>query len=147
MFISHSNKDWNLVQQLQQWLRSIGFNPILAKTTFEPKYVHEKVKRQIDSADVVIVVWTRNAKESAFVNQEIGYAFQNKPIIIIIKAENIPLSGFAYDLDVIDLVADDYSLEVGKLRKYLPHLIGRETCMLFLVVLQWWLRLVWESYY
>lgn len=131
VFISHANKDWNRVERFGSWLYGIGIKPLLAILEYDAQYVEYKVRSLIDQSDLVIVFWTENAKDSEFVNQEIGYAHGKKPIVII-RDRGISMSGFIYGMDTIDLGAGNPEQEVIKLKDYLEGMKAQRDVLDFL---------------
>lgn len=50
----------------------------------------EKIKSMILRSDLIIVLWTKNAYSSAFLNQELGFAeAHNKLIVPIVETGNL----------------------------------------------------------
>jgi hypothetical protein len=121
VFISHANhsEDLPLVERITNWLKLIKVTPILAKDAYEPNYVTEKIGGMIDQSESVLVIYTSNAQQSGFVQQEIGYAHRAGKRLIILKSPEAKLTGFSYGYDTIDLGAEDLSSEFDKLERTL----------------------------
>jgi hypothetical protein len=117
VFISHANdtRDLDYVNQLEEWLRFIRVEPLLAKDVYAPTFVKEKVEKMIEAADSIIVVYTQAAEDSGFVQQEMAYSHSRGKPMFILKAPEAELTGFTYGYDVIDLGADDINKEFEKL--------------------------------
>jgi hypothetical protein len=84
VFLSYPREDLWLAYKIQKILSEVGIYMYLAELSPEPGVtLWEKIKGMIQRSDIIIVLWTKNAKSSAFVNQELGYAegLNNKLII------------------------------------------------------------------
>lgn len=83
VFLSYPREDLWLAFRVQKILSEVGIYVYLAELFPEPGVtLWEKIKQMIQRSDVVIVLWTKSAKNSAFVNQEIGYAEGLNKLII-----------------------------------------------------------------
>jgi hypothetical protein len=74
----------------------------------------------INSVDAVIVFWTTNSSKSGFVNQEIGFAVDRKPIIVL-KDPDVSLTGYVYGYDIIDMEPETGREQAEKLRASLQQ--------------------------
>lgn len=110
VFLSYPREDLRLAYKIQKILGEVGIYVYLAELFPEPWVaLWEKIKGMIQRSDLVIVLWTKNAQNSAFVNQEIGYAdSQNKMIIPLVERET-----------------NAEGLLAG--REYIPYEKGRDT--------------------
>lgn len=122
VFISHSNNslDRDRVGSLERWLLNIGIMPLVARRAFQPQQVVAKVQSMIDEADAVIVFLTKSAAASGFVNQEIGYSHNKKPIVML-RDLGVSMTGFVYGMDAIELRLKGLPEEVERLRSWLPE--------------------------
>jgi TATA-box binding protein (TBP) (component of TFIID and TFIIIB) len=120
VFISHSNaeRDWELIQNLETWLYYMEIEPLLARRIYKPELVSLKIQSMINQADVMIALWTENSAKSGFVNQEIGYARDKIPIIVL-KVSDASLTGLVYGIDTIDIGGENAKEELEKLRIWL----------------------------
>ena len=74
VFISHSTKDFQLVEGLVKFLKNYGIEAYIAERDYQiGRSVSQKIMQNIDTSDYFLVVYTKNGKDSAFVHQEIGY--------------------------------------------------------------------------
>ncbi len=74
VFISHSTKDFHLVETLLKYLEDYGIEVYLAERDYQPgTQLSQKIMRNIDLCDYFLVVYTINGDESVYVQQEIGY--------------------------------------------------------------------------
>ncbi|MEO0020254.1 MAG: toll/interleukin-1 receptor domain-containing protein [candidate division WOR-3 bacterium] len=87
VFISHSTRDRGIVISLANLLKDFGVEVIVAEWYLTPgARIDKKVFTQIRNSDCVVALLTRNGIRSNWVNQEIGYSFQeNKPIIPLVE--------------------------------------------------------------
>jgi len=88
VFISHtfSDNDKELATKLQGILATKGIDGYLAEEKKEyDLLIRDKIKTEIEKSDHMIAVVTNKARESASVNQELGYALREgiKPIIML----------------------------------------------------------------
>lgn len=58
-----------------------------------------KVQTDIENADIILVIWTKASKNSAWVNQEIGYAFARKKLILPVVEKGLELPAFLSGLE------------------------------------------------
>lgn len=89
VFISHSARDQGLVIALGRLLAKYGAKVFVAEWFLAPgEPLDKKVFKQIESADCVVVLLTRNGMRSNWVQQEIGYALNmksKKPLIPLVE--------------------------------------------------------------
>ncbi|MEM3827955.1 MAG: toll/interleukin-1 receptor domain-containing protein [Conexivisphaerales archaeon] len=101
VFLSYPREDLWLAYKVQKILSEVGIFVYLAELFPEPGVtLWEKIKEMIERSNIVIVLWTKSAKNSAFVNQEIGYANKaNKLVIPLVEKGAVPegaLAGLEY---------------------------------------------------
>jgi len=91
VFLSHtfSERDKELALILQKVLAEKEIQGYLAEEKKEyDLLIRDKIRNEIEESDYVVAIVTNNAKESASVNQELGYALGNNiPIIIMLEEE------------------------------------------------------------
>jgi hypothetical protein len=95
VFISFSDRDLAAAQVVQQQLLDRGTSVFLSKSSLEPGADwSEKVKQAIQQANLVLVLASRAAIQSTWVQQEIGIAIGAKrkiiPIIWDMPAADLP---------------------------------------------------------
>lgn len=91
MFISHSNLDIELVRQVQNSLKTSGFDAYVAVMDMKPgELIPKKVKKHIADSDAFIVILSENSSKSAFVREEIGYACDRVPIVQLLIGDTKP---------------------------------------------------------
>jgi hypothetical protein len=82
VFISHSTRDQGLVISLVNLLSKFGMGVSVAEWYLTPgERLDKKVFDQIEKADCVVALLTRNGIRSNWVQQEIGYALKTKRIV------------------------------------------------------------------
>jgi hypothetical protein len=102
VFISYSTNDLPLVNKLRPALyqmRSMGVEVYIAEYNVPPgARLDEHIKSHLACCDLFCVLWSRNAKESAWVSQEIGLAEAHRRLIVpIMLDDGLPLPGFIQD--------------------------------------------------
>ena len=87
VFISHSTQDQGLVITLASLLTSFGVEVFVAEWYLTPgEPLDGKVFVQIEEADYMVVLLTRNGDKVKLVHQEVGYALKdNKPLIPVME--------------------------------------------------------------
>lgn len=116
IFVNYSTKDIKLVDSIRQALDQ--YPPQLVHT-YVAEYdaaagtrLDEDIKKHLLAADMVCVLWSKNAQKSDWVPQEIGIAeAAGKLIVPIVLDQGLELPGFIKD------------------RKYIPAFEGLEKAM------------------
>ncbi|MEA1965413.1 MAG: toll/interleukin-1 receptor domain-containing protein [Candidatus Aerophobetes bacterium] len=87
VFISHSTRDRGLVIALANLLTRFGVEVFVAEWYLSPgEPLGKKVFIQIEKADCVVVLLTKNGVRSKWVQQEIGYALKtSRPLIPLVE--------------------------------------------------------------
>ncbi|MEQ1513070.1 MAG: toll/interleukin-1 receptor domain-containing protein [Lysobacteraceae bacterium] len=93
-FISHSSKDKPIARRLLRRLRMLGSDAYLDENDLRiGDQISSALKRNIRTSDFFLVVWTENARQSAWVGKEIKYALQSRipivPLLFIDPAGHI----------------------------------------------------------
>lgn len=96
VFVSYSTKDLKNVTELQQSLVGTGVEVFVAEHSVSPsESLPEKISSAIAGCDLFILIWSRNAKSSDWVSQEIGKAHSlNKAILPLVLDQDLSLPGF-----------------------------------------------------
>ena len=86
-FLSYSSLDWDLIEDLEDLLKQDGVEASVAESNSTPgSSLDEEVFRQIDNADCVVALLTRNGVRSNWVHHETGYALgTNKRVIPVVE--------------------------------------------------------------
>jgi len=87
VFLSYSKEDTAKAKNIYQKLKKKGYLPYMAEVYPEPgTFLWERIKREIEDSDCLVVLWTKEGAESQYINQELGCASAfKKPIISIIN--------------------------------------------------------------
>lgn len=103
VFISYSTKDFSDVQTLQASLTNSPIKLFVAENSVVPsESLPEKIKTNIRNCSLFVVIWSKNAKESDWVSQEVGQAIAHgKTILPIILDDCGALPGFMAGLKYI----------------------------------------------
>lgn len=114
VFISHSLEDKVLLKAIVERIKEWGHTPKYTEAETVAGYVTEKVHRLIDESEFTLLLYTKKAEHSQFVNQEIGYIHKSKKPIFVIKEENVQLSGFIYSNDYTQI--NDKGIDLSGLK-------------------------------
>jgi hypothetical protein len=114
VFVSHSRSDAAQLEGIRKSLTTAGLigpedHVIGEKEPPAPANVlREEVKRQIESATKVVVVWDAESANSQWVNYELGLADAlGKQIVVAVRsAGNIPLPASLQDIEVVEMAGD-----------------------------------------
>lgn len=83
VFISHSTRDRGIVISLSNLLSRFGIEVFVAEWYLTPgESLDKKVFTQIEKADCLVILLTKNGMRSNWVQQEIGYALKARKLII-----------------------------------------------------------------
>lgn len=87
LFLSHSSLDSELATRIKQHIEETGRAKVyLAELDIRPGVdLAAKVQAEIRRSDATIVLFTRYALASTYVNQEIGFALNGKVVIPIVE--------------------------------------------------------------
>ena len=87
VFITHSTRDQGLVISLANLLTKFGIEVSVAEWYLTPgEPVDRKVLEEIEKADCVVALLTRNGIRTNWVQQEIEYSLKlNKPVIPLVE--------------------------------------------------------------
>jgi hypothetical protein len=83
VFVSHSTQDRGLVIALANLLARFGVEVFVAEWYLSPgETLSKKVFEQIETADCMVILLTRNGIRSNWVQQEIGFALKSQKLVI-----------------------------------------------------------------
>jgi hypothetical protein len=86
VFISHSTRDRGIVVSLANLLSRFGVEVNVADWYLMPgERIDQKVFEQINKADCVVVLLTRNGIRANWVQQELGHALSTKPVLPLVE--------------------------------------------------------------
>ena len=114
VFISYSRADASKLQDILKLLITAGFikeeDHILREEDLPVRHraLRAEVKRQIQSASKVVVVWNADSANSQWVNYELGLAdaLGKKIIAVIPKELQVPLPAILQDTQVVKVTSD-----------------------------------------
>lgn len=108
VFISYSTKDLAVAAQAKQMLEQVGVEVFLAEYSLDPgSDLGLDIIRQIQTCDLFLLLWSKNARESEWVTQEIGAAFgRGKPTIPVVLDEGELPPGFLRRLKYLPAFKD-----------------------------------------
>jgi hypothetical protein len=148
LFLSYPREDLWLAYKIQKILSEIGVYVYVAELFPEPGMtLWEKIKTMIENSDLVIVLWTKNALSSAFVNQELGFAEARQKLIVPIVEKGAVTHGLLNGREHIafergrdtetysTLCQSLYSFLSKKLEQQMASAFGLGLGILFLVAL------------
>jgi len=127
VFISFSGADAPLVNRLQA---IAGAMPGIEVYRFDHDarpgiQLAEKVKRAIRAAHVVVVLLTKTARDSAWVQQEIGIAEQASKLIVPIVERSVDVPGVLQGREYVELDTNDPAGAFQRAAKYLGRIDAR----------------------
>jgi nucleoside 2-deoxyribosyltransferase len=94
IFFSHGTADYPIVESFKNELEQMKSEVYLFEHDCQPNQdITNKVQKNIDRADIVTVLLTKQSEHSAYVQQEIGYAERaRKPILPLVETGKDPNS-------------------------------------------------------
>lgn len=133
VFVSHASKDRDTASRLSAILDSID----LAAFVYEDYQVagqnrFEVIRNRITECPYFVLLLTRSARASQWVNQEIGFAAAMEKVIIplvevtAVRGRRIPHYGFAELSDPLNLVLNQPQDAIGELLRTLMEYAGRD---------------------
>ena len=124
VFISHSVKDLQLVIALEAYFKPRGILAYIAERDYQiGKPLSNKIIENIETSDCFLVLYTINAKESGFVNQEIGYwikAHRYNNFIPLVEKGVTP-KGFLSGLEYIEFDPKNQGIGISNTILYLEE--------------------------
>jgi len=104
VFISHSMKNIELVNQAKAMLEQKGLNAYVAISEPEPgEKLDEKIINNIKSSTFFLLLYTKDAETSPWVNHELGIAVSMKKKIIPIIEEGVTLPAILNGIEYVKL--------------------------------------------
>lgn len=110
IFVSYSTQDLEKVGVLQGELSSTPISVYVAKNSMPPgANINQEIKSSISQADAFVLVWSRNARASEWVLQELGQAvLLQKPILPIVLDQGLKLPESISGLKFISFAENPY---------------------------------------
>lgn len=108
VFVSYSTRDLENVATLRQALVGTGVEVFVAEHSVEPSQsLSHTIARAIEACDLFVLIWSKNAKASDWVSQEIGKAHSlKKRILPLVLTDGLTLPGFIGDLKYLPVYKD-----------------------------------------
>ncbi|MFW5748399.1 MAG: toll/interleukin-1 receptor domain-containing protein [Chloroflexota bacterium] len=107
IFISHSSADNTFTRHLDQSLRDAGIITWVDFTGIEPeeRWV-QTIQHQIDTAQGVLLVLSKAAVDSEWVEREVLYAMDQRKPIYVAQIEDMPLPLYLINRQAVDCHTD-----------------------------------------
>lgn len=124
VFLSHSMtaEDAPFVNTLADLLSAQGITHYIAERDAQfGQPLAQKIEQAIRYCDCFVALLTKGGSQSAYVNQEIGFAVGLGKYIIPIVEKGVDLVGFKQGVEWIEF---DRQNPQGCLLKVLPHMVG-----------------------
>ena len=103
-FLSHSSRDEHLVGRTRDHVEAAGIQLYLAEHDPHPGLaLSQKIQRAIDDSHVVVLLLTPNSYDSAYVNQEVGYALRAGKLVVPLVDPSVPPGALAM-LDGVEYI-------------------------------------------
>ena len=108
VFVSYSTIDLQNVAELQRALAGTGMKVFVADHSVLPSQsLAPTISRAIEACDIFVLIWSKNAKASEWVSQEIGQALSlRKQILPLVLTEGMALPGFISGLKYVQVFKD-----------------------------------------
>lgn len=108
LFVSYSTLDLAEVEQLRLQLKDTPIDIFVAEHSIEPSQeLAPTIAAAIESCDLFVLLWSKNAKNSDWVSQEIGRAHAlKKAILPLVLTEGITLPGFIQGIKYLPVHRD-----------------------------------------
>jgi TIR domain len=117
VFVSYSSHDLGHVEALRAQLANTPLRLFVAQDSVPAgSDLPQQIRSAIAQCDLFVLVWSKNAKDSAWVSQEVGIAHAgNKPILPLVIDRDCAPGGFVSNLKYVALHEDlDAGIEAAK---------------------------------
>lgn len=116
-----------VVREFARWITSLSINVYVAEWSVQPgQPLPEKVARNIDASDCILVILTQGGMRSEWVNQEVGYAKKAGKAIVPIVEEGVEVKGFLQGLEHVPFHRNNVNKAVVKAANYLQSLSAQK---------------------
>jgi len=96
VFLSHNQSDKRWVNYITENAQNLGINIYMYEHDSQPGImIADKIKRAIDDCHALVVLLTSNSQNSAYVQQEIGYAQAKQKLVIPLVQPGVPQKNLA----------------------------------------------------
>nr|VFK54758.1 MAG: TIR domain-containing protein [Candidatus Kentron sp. TUN]VFK59592.1 MAG: TIR domain-containing protein [Candidatus Kentron sp. TUN] len=108
VFISYSTHDLKQIELLREQIARTPIEVFIARDSIPPSQeLTSRIKSEIQECDLFIVLWSRNAKDSEWISQEIGQASAyDKTILPLVLDEELEPPGFISGLKCLPIFED-----------------------------------------
>lgn len=107
VFISYSTKDLGYATTVKALLDNLGLRVFLAEYSLRPGQKFDDLQYAIRAADIVLVIWSGNAKDSEWVAQEIGVGLGAGRLVLPVALDaGVPLPGFLRGTKYVNAFTD-----------------------------------------
>jgi hypothetical protein len=105
IFVSYSTKDLKQVELLKEQLANTPVQLFIAENSVAPgESLSGKIQYAISTCDLFLLIWSKNAKKSDWVSQELGQAIAlRKPVLPLVLDQERPPTGFVSDIKYIQM--------------------------------------------
>jgi hypothetical protein len=124
VFISHSvgTDDMPIVNQMSAEFTGAGVQPYIARYHRDVgSALSVKVQSAISSSDALVVLWTASGADSAWVNQEVGFAIGRGLAVYALVEKGIEVKGMLHDVEYIGFDRSNPSPVMGQVAQYLAY--------------------------
>lgn len=117
IFVSHSTNDLGQVAQLQQQLAETPIKVFIAEHSIIPSQdLAQTINAAIENCDLFVLLWSKNARASNWVSQEIGKATAlKKQILPLVLDDEVNLPGFINNLKHLH-VGNDSEIKLEQIK-------------------------------
>ena len=123
IFISHSIEDMELVHYFKSMLSQKGLETYVAVSEPEPgRKITDKITNHIKSSSHVLLLLTKKAAESSWVQNEIGIAVSMKKTIIPIIEAGVKIPSIIKDIEYVTFDSENPNECIIKISEYLFNL-------------------------
>jgi hypothetical protein len=125
VFVSHAigNDELPIVHHLAAALLGVGVEAYLGVYDREPgSPLGAKIQRSIDASDLVVVLLTKKGVESAWVNQEVGYAIGRGKKVLPFVEKGLDTEGMLHGVEYFVFDPAKPVDQVATMTNYLSYL-------------------------
>jgi hypothetical protein len=131
-FISHSSPDDRYVQEMVQYLRTLGYDDVFndAHTIAPDELFWARIEKGINDCDAFVVILSHASVQSCWVDREVTFARDHGKKVIPVRIDDCKLPPSFDGRDVIDLRqgrGDRLKLAPSRIIKHSPQILfGRD---------------------
>ena len=109
VFISYSSKNLPIVNWMITTLAQAGYIEVFVAeySVLPSQSLNHEIENAIRACDLFVLLWSRDARASDYVPQEIGIAKGcHKTILPVVMEDDVPVPGFISDLKYLEAHKD-----------------------------------------